>query len=192
MVVTPPDGGFVGAADPAARIGASSKARFATQAAEISNAFAGGSGLSPATVDVTIDLPPVVGAGTTAMKPGQIRVVTLLDIIIEVVKVKAKVGIVVWVALEQRGTNFLDRTRKVDIVAARMRLNLPFERNLNEPLGQPNIRDLGNWLRLGPSGAQNAGQLDKVGKAGEMHVGRFEEWLIEDQYLVECEECRRG
>lgn len=130
VVVAPPDGGFVGAADPAARIGASSKARFALQGAEIGNAFASGSGLSPAAVNVTINLSPVVGAGATAMKPDQIRVVTVLDIIIEVVKVKAKVGVVVWVALEQRGTNLLDSAREVDQCTARVRLNLPFERNL--------------------------------------------------------------
>lgn len=185
VVVAPPDGGFMGAADPAARIGTSSKAGLATNASEIGNAFAGGSGLSPATVNVTVNLSPVVGAGTTAFKPGRIRIVTLLDIIVEVVQVKvrlvllieAKVDIVVWVAFEQRGTNLLDSAREVDKVTTRVRLNLPLERNFSVPLGQANIGDLRNRLRSGSSGAQDAGQLDEVGKIGGKHVGRFEAWL---------------
>ena len=185
VVVAPPDGGFMGAADPAARIGSSSKAGFATHASEIGNAFAGGSGLGPATVNVTVNLSPVVGACTTALKPGRIRIVNFLDIIVEVVQVKvrlvllieAKVDIVVWVAFEQCGTNLLDSAREVDKVTARVRLNLPLERNFSVPLGQANIGDLGNRLRSGSSGAQDAGQLDEVGKIGGKHVGRFEAWL---------------
>ena len=184
VVVAPPDGGFMGAADPAARIGTSSKAGLATNASEIGNAFAGGSGLCPATVNVAIDLSPVVGAGTTALKPGRTRIVTL-DIIVEVVKVKAravllieaKIDIVVWVTFEQRGTNLLDSAREVDKVTTRVRLNLPLERNFSVPLGQANIGDLRNRLRSGSSGAQDAGQLDEVGKIGGKHVGRFEAWL---------------
>jgi len=198
VVVAPPDGGLMGAADPAARIGASSKARFATHAAEIGNAFAGGSGLSPAAVNVAINFSPVVGAGATAMKTGRTRIVILLDIILKVVEVKARlvllieteVDIVVWVAFEQRGTNLLDSAREVDKVTARVRLNLPFERNLNEPLRQANIGGLGNRLRSDSSGAQDAGQLDEVGKVSGKHVGRFETWLIEFECLVEREECR--
>lgn len=199
VVVAPPDGGLMGAADPAARIGAGSKTRFATHAAEIGNAFAGGSGLSPAAVNVAINLSPVVGAGATAMKTGRTRIVILLDIIVEFVRVKVgvvllietEVDIVVWVALEQRGTNLLDSAGKVNKVTARVRLNLPFERNLSEPLGQANIGDLGNRLRSGSSGAQDAGQLDEVVKVSGKHVGRFENWLIEFECLVEREECRR-
>jgi hypothetical protein len=199
VVVAPPDGGFMGAADPAARIGASSEARFATHASEIGNAFAGGSGLCPATVNIAIDLSPVVGAGTTALKPSRTRIVTL-DIIVEVVKVKArvvllieaKIDIVVWVAFEQCGTNLLDSAREVDKVTARVRLNIPLERNLSEPFRQANIGHLGNRLRSGSSGAQDAGQLNEVGKVGGKHVGRSEAWLIEYECLVECEVCRKS
>ena len=175
----------MGAADPAARIGAGSKTRFATHAAEIGNAFAGGSGLSPAAVNVTVNFSPVVGAGATTMKTSRTRIVTLLDIIVEVIRVKVgvvllietEVDIVVWVAFEQRGTNLLDSAREVDKVTTRVRLNLPLERNFSVPLGQANIGDLRNRLRSGSSGAQDAGQLDEVGKIGGKHVGRFEAWL---------------